>query len=69
MLHDVVLLHPELKGPVEKLRELLQRPELSVLLATLRCLAVCPPSRHLTNAQATLERRLEARPLGLYRGI
>eukprot|EP00435_Cladocopium_sp_Y103_P005670 s596_g1.t2 len=61
VVHDMVSLHPDLKGPVEKLRDLLQRSELSVLLGALRCLAVCPPSRHLQSGPqaSALERRLE----------
>lgn len=61
VVHDMVSLHPDLKGPVEKLRDLLQRSELQVLLGALRCLAVCPPSRHLQSGPqaSALERRLE----------
>lgn len=61
VVHDMVSLHPDLKGPVEKLRDLLQRSELSLLLGALRCLAVCPPSRHLQSGPqaSALERRLE----------
>eukprot|EP00913_Durusdinium_trenchii_P033104 g30994.t1 len=65
VLYDVVSSHPELKGPVERLRDLLlsavHGTELKVLLGALRCLAVCPPSRYLQNGpQANaMERRLE----------
>eukprot|EP00439_Symbiodinium_sp_Y106_P045350 s3665_g5.t1 len=65
VLHDVLLLHQELKGPVEKLRDLLQCSELKVLLGVLRCLAACPPSRHLQAGHAaSLERRLEVLACG-----
>ncbi|CAE7479156.1 Huwe1 [Symbiodinium sp. CCMP2456] len=65
VLHDVLLLHQELKGPVEKLRDLLQCSELRVLLGVLRCLAACPPSRHLQAGHAaSLERRLEVLACG-----
>ncbi|CAJ1438797.1 unnamed protein product, partial [Effrenium voratum] len=59
VLHDIVFLHQELKGAVDRLRDLLQCSELKVLLGALRCLAACPPSRHLQSGAVAMERRLE----------
>ncbi|CAE7198127.1 UPL2 [Symbiodinium sp. CCMP2592] len=61
VLHDIVFLHQELKGAVDRLRDLLQCSELKVLLGALRCLAACPPSRYLQSSPlaAAMERRLE----------
>ncbi|CAJ1338979.1 unnamed protein product [Effrenium voratum] len=66
VLHDVVFLHQDLKGPVERLRDLLQCSELKVLLGALRCLAACPPGRHLQNGPqaSAMERRLEVLACG-----
>ena len=57
VLHDVVYLHQELKGAVDRLRELLQCSELPVLLGALKCLTACPHSRQ--SSGVPIERRLE----------
>ncbi|CAK9038835.1 unnamed protein product, partial [Durusdinium trenchii] len=57
VLHDVVFIHQELKGAVDRLRELLQCSELKVLLGALKCLAACPHSRQASPMG--IERRLE----------
>ncbi|CAE8676290.1 unnamed protein product, partial [Polarella glacialis] len=61
VLHEVVFLHQELKGAVDRLRDLLECSELPVLLGALRCLAACPPSRHLQSGPRAfaVERRLQ----------
>eukprot|EP00434_Breviolum_minutum_P021680 symbB.v1.2.019138.t1/scaffold1556.1/size111904/6 len=61
VVHDMVSLHPDLKGPVEKLRDLLQRSELQVLLGAERAFGkrylrlVTAKNRVLVDPDRTLE--------------